>query len=103
MADEFESRILKCHEEKKEQNLAVKNAQAHQKRCNMAPNVEDDLEKHENQCKVPMDSSCEETSADNGMSNHRFLERWQLRKEMIFRQSCSVKYFLQCENVKYCL
>lgn len=34
MADDFESRIAKHHEERKEHDLAVENAQAHQNRSN---------------------------------------------------------------------
>lgn len=34
MADDFESRIAKHHEERKEHDLAVQNAQAHQNRSN---------------------------------------------------------------------
>lgn len=34
LADDFELRILKCHEEKKEHYLALQNAKAHQQRCN---------------------------------------------------------------------
>jgi hypothetical protein len=34
MADDFESRIAKYHEERKEHDLAMQNAQAHQNRSN---------------------------------------------------------------------
>jgi len=34
MADDFESKIAKHHEERKEHDLAVQNAQAHQNRSN---------------------------------------------------------------------